>query len=207
MKTEEATVSESETKPEDNDVEANKASVDDVEAATDQEDVKPAEDAVEPEQAENAQAEDLAMKIAELETQLATAKEDVVRAQAEMQNVRRRAEKDVENARRYSLERMAKEILPVVDNLERALDNAGEEKSPFTEGVELTLKTLTDVLGKQSIEQLNPIGEPFDPQQHEAISMVPNPDAEPNTILNVVQKGYTLNGRVIRAAMVVVCQN
>ena len=95
----------------------------------------------------------------------------------------------------------------VVDNLERALESVGEDKTPFTDGVELTLKSFIDVLGRQNIEQLNPVGEPFDPQLHEAISMVPNPDAEDNTILNVAQKGYTLNGRVIRAAMVIVAKN
>lgn len=148
-----------------------------------------------------------AVDIEALQEELATAKDNVVRATAEMQNVRRRAEKDVENARRYALEKMAKDILGVVDNLERTLDSVGEEKTPFTEGVELTLKSFIDVLGRQKIEQLNPVGEPFDPQLHEAISMVPNPDAEDNTVLNVAQKGYTLNGRVIRAAMVIVCKN
>jgi molecular chaperone GrpE len=137
---------------------------------------------------------------------VATAKEDVIRAQAEMANVRRRAEKDVENARRYSIEKIAKDILPVVDNLERALAAAGEESNAVTEGVELTLKSMLSTLEKHKIEVINPVGEPFDPDQHEAISMVPNPDMEPNTVMDVVQKGYSLYGRVIRAAMVVVAQ-
>ncbi len=144
--------------------------------------------------------------IESLKDELQGAKDEAVRAKAEMQNVRRRAEKDVENARRYSIEKIAKDIVNVVDNLERALESAGEEKSAFTEGVELTLKSFIDTLDRQGISQIAPEGEPFDPQMHEAISMVPNPDAEPNTVLNVVQKGYTLNGRVIRAAMVVVSQ-
>lgn len=142
-----------------------------------------------------------------LQDELLGAKDDVIRANAEMQNVRRRAEKDVENARRYALEKMAKDLLAVVDNLERTLDSVGEETSPFIEGVELTLKSFIDVLARQNIEQINPVGEPFDPQLHEAISMVPNPDAEDNSVLTVAQKGYTLNGRVIRAAMVIVCKN
>lgn len=145
-------------------------------------------------------------EIEALKDEVATAKEDVIRAQAEMANVRRRAEKDVENARRYSIEKIAKDILPIVDNLERALAAAGDEKSAVTEGVELTLKSMLSTLEKHKIEAINPVGEPFDPDQHEAISMVPNPDMESNTVMDVVQKGYTLYGRVVRAAMVVVAQ-
>ena len=140
-----------------------------------------------------------------LQNAVATAKEDVIRAQAEMANVRRRAEKDVENARRYSGEKFAKDILPVVDNLERALA-AAEDKNSVTEGVELTLKSLISTLEKHHITPIEPAGEPFDPDLHEAISMVPNPDMEPNTVMDVVQKGYKLYDRVIRAAMVVVSQ-
>lgn len=150
--------------------------------------------------------DDIDSQVETLQNELITAKEDVIRAQAEMANVRRRAEKDVENARRYSIEKVAKDILPVVDNLERALAAAGEEKTPVTEGVELTLKSLLSTLEKNKIEAINPSGEPFDPELHEAISMVPNPELESNTVMDVVQKGYTLYGRVIRAAMVVVSQ-
>jgi molecular chaperone GrpE len=123
-----------------------------------------------------------------------------------VQNIRRRAEKDVENARRYALEKFAGELLPVVDNLERALDSSNQELTmeSVLEGVELTRKSFVDVLGRFQLVQMDPVGEPFDPQYHEAMSMVPSPDAEPNSVLHVVQKGYTLNGRVIRAAMVVV---
>lgn len=133
--------------------------------------------------------------------------DQLLRGQAEMQNVRRRAEKDVENARKYSLEKFAAELLPVVDNLDRALDNVADDADKgLLEGVELTRKSLLDVLAKFNVEAINPVGEPFDPQVHEAISMVPNPDMEPNSVMDVFQKGYSLNGRVIRAAMVVVAK-
>lgn len=130
-----------------------------------------------------------------------------LRAQAEAQNAKRRAEQDVEKARKFALERFCGELLPVADNLERALEAANrddEAVKPIAEGVDLTLKTLLDALKKFQIEQVDPAGEPFDPQLHQAMSMVENPDAEPNTVLSVMQKGYTLNGRLVRPAMVIV---
>jgi molecular chaperone GrpE len=148
-------------------------------------------------------------EIEQLKAQLAEAKDQVVRAAADSQNTRRRAEKDVEGARRYALEKFSADLLPVVDNLERALDSvAGDDEAlkPIVEGVELTLKSFIDVLAKYKIEQINPEGEPFDPQLHQAVGMVPNPDVEPNSVLHVAQKGYSLNGRVIRAAMVMVAK-
>lgn len=139
--------------------------------------------------------------------ELADAKDQMVRAMAEAQNARRRAEKDVSNARLYALEGFSRDLLPIIDNLERAMDSvgdAGEASKALTEGVELTLKSFMDVLKKNKVEQVNPLSEPFDPEFHQAISMVANPEVEPNTVLDVVQKGYTLNGRLLRAAMVVV---
>ena len=106
---------------------------------------------------------------------------------------------------------MAAELLPVMDNLERALQavtNADDESvKALYEGVELTLKGFSETLSKNNIEQLDPQGEPFDPQQHEAMSIVENDDVEANTVLTVVQKGYLLNGRVIRPAMVIVAKS
>jgi molecular chaperone GrpE len=148
-------------------------------------------------------------EIEQLKAQLAEAKDQVVRAAADSQNTRRRAEKDVEGARRYALEKFSADLLPVVDNLERALaSTAGDDGAlkPIVEGVELTLKSFIDVLAKYKVEQINPEGEPFDPQLHQAVGMVPNPDVEPNSVLHVAQKGYSLNGRVIRAAMVMVAK-
>jgi len=142
-----------------------------------------------------------------LEEEVAALKDQLLRSQAEMQNIRRRAEQDVEKAHKFALEKFAGDILAVADNLERALsagDQEDEKQKPVLEGVDLTLKSLLDVLGKYKVEQIDPSGEPFDPQLHEALTMVPNPAMEPNTVMDVMQKGYTLNGRLIRAARVVV---
>lgn len=139
--------------------------------------------------------------------QIAMLKEDVLRAQAETQNARRRAEQDVEKARKFALEKFVNDLLPVADNLERAIaagDSEDEAQKAVLEGVVLTHKSLLDTLKKYKVEAIDPDGEPFDPQFHQAMSMVPNPDVEPNTVLTVFQKGYTLNGRLVRPAMVVV---
>jgi molecular chaperone GrpE len=149
----------------------------------------------------------LLAEIEQLQNQLAEAKEQVLRTAADAQNTRRRAEKDVENAHKYALEKFAAALLPVADNLERALDAADRENEvvkPLAEGVELTAKSLQDVLGRFDVQALDPLGAPFDPQFHEAVTMVENPSVEPNTVLLVMQKGYTLNGRLLRAAMVMV---
>ncbi len=145
--------------------------------------------------------------LAQLQEELAQARDLALRAQADAQNIKRRAEQDVEKARKYALERFCSELLPVVDNLERALEAAAgddEAVKPIAEGVELTLKSFLDALSKFHIEPVDPAGEPFDPQMHQAMSMVENADAEPNTVLAVMQKGYTLNGRLVRPAMVMV---
>ena len=132
----------------------------------------------------------------------------VLRAQAEVQNMRRRCEQDVERAHKFALEKFSGELLTVIDNLERALqavpDTEDDKVKALYEGVELTLKGFMETLEKFKIEQVDPEGEPFDPQQHEALSIVENDDVEPNTVLTVVQKGYLLHGRVIRPAMVMV---
>jgi molecular chaperone GrpE len=142
-----------------------------------------------------------------LEAELARAKEDVLRAQAEMQNVRRRAQMDVEKAHKFGQEKLISDLLAVVDNLERALasmDANDENTKAVLEGVELTLKSLVDTLKRHNVETVDPEGQPFDPALHQAMTAVENPDLEPNTVMNVFQKGYTLHGRLIRPAMVVV---
>lgn len=148
----------------------------------------------------------LALAAAELKI-----KDEALRAQAEMQNVRRRAERDVENAHKFSQEKLIKELLAVIDSLERGIqtiDDQGEAVDPavkaIRDGSDLTLKMFVDVLAKFKVKQLDPAGEPFDPQFHEAITMVSNPDVEPNSVIAVVQKGYTLHERLVRPAMVVV---
>jgi molecular chaperone GrpE len=146
-------------------------------------------------------------QIEELQQKLSTLGEQLLREQAEMQNVRRRAQRDIESAHKYALEKFASELLSVVDNLERAIeaiDAEDEAQKAVAEGLELTLKTFIEVLGKYNVEAVDPEGQPFDAELHQAVSTVPNNDVEPNTVINVFQKGYTLNGRLIRPAMVVV---
>jgi molecular chaperone GrpE len=145
--------------------------------------------------------------IAQLQVDAADAKDASLRAQADAQNVKRRAEQDVEKARKFALEQFSKELLPVMDNLERALEAAPENEElvrPIAEGVELTLKSFVEAMKKFKIEVVDPLGEPFDPQFHQAISMVDNAEVEPNTVTLVMQKGYMLNDRLLRPAMVMV---
>lgn len=143
-----------------------------------------------------------------VEAALAEQRDLVLRSQAEVQNMRRRCEQDVEKAHKFALERFAGELLTVVDNLERALaavpEAGSEQVKAMQEGVELTLKGFLEVLARFNVVPIAPLGEPFDPQCHQAVATVPKPDSEPNTVLDVMQKGYSLNGRVIRPAMVVV---
>ncbi|WP_067514977.1 nucleotide exchange factor GrpE [Endozoicomonas ascidiicola] len=146
-------------------------------------------------------------RIEELEQQLALAKDQALRATAEAMNTKRRAEQDVEKAHKFGVDKFVNEMIPVVESLEKGIENAEQaegQHETMLEGMRLTHKQLLDALGKFQVLQVNPEGEPFDPNFHQAISMVPNPDMEPNTVMNVFQKGYTLHGRVIRPAMVVV---
>jgi len=145
--------------------------------------------------------------LARLEEEAAAARDAALRAAADAQNVKRRAEQDVEKARKFALEQFARELLPVVDNLERALEaTAGRDAAvkPIAEGVELTLKSFLDALKKFNIATVDPQGEPFDPNLHQAMSMVENASVEPNSVIAVMQKGYTLNGRLLRPAMVMI---
>lgn len=128
-----------------------------------------------------------------------------LRAVAELENVRKRAAKDVENARKFALERFARELLAVKDSFEMGLAAAeGETVDSLLEGSAATLKLLSNTLQQFGVVELNPEGEPFDPEFHEAISMQPSTDVEPGSVVTVVQKGYTLNGRLLRPAMVIV---
>ena len=147
-----------------------------------------------------------AVDVEALQAEIDKLKDTMLREQADLQNQRKRLQRDVENARKFALEKFINELLPVVDNLERAIDAAGdaEQVKPFKDGIELTRKHFLDVLAKFNVQQLDPVGEPFDPQFHEAVTMVPNPSMEPDSVMEVMQKGYTLNERLLRAAMVVV---
>ena len=129
--------------------------------------------------------------------------DQILRDKAETQNVRRRVQKDVEHARKFALEKFVAELLPVIDNLERALSTVEEHES-VQEGIQLTLKSFLGVLEKFNVTVVDPMGEPFDANFHEAMTMVPNPKLEPNTVMDVMQKGYVLNQRLVRPAMVIV---
>jgi len=153
-------------------------------------------------------------RINELELALATAqstvidqKDSVVRAKAEVDNVRRRAAQDVEKARKFALEKFASEMITVVDNLERGLatiDPEAEEQKTTFEGINLTLQGLLSGLEKFGVKSIDPQDQPFNPELHQAMSMQEVPDVAPNTVIAVMQKGYELNGRLIRPAMVMV---
>lgn len=147
-------------------------------------------------------------RLSAAEISMASHQSDVLRLHADMQNLRRRAEQDVEKAHKYGQERLVSELLLVMDNLERALQVAGEQQngllSALSQGVELTLKSFVGCLNKFNVQAVDPVGEPFDPQFHQAMGMQESTTAEPDTVIAVMQKGYTLNGRVLRPAMVMV---
>ena len=138
---------------------------------------------------------------------LEAAQDQALRAQAEADNTRRRAAREMENARKFAVERLTADILPAIDSFERAIEAAREaSEATAAEGVELSLKLILGALERAGVRVVEPLGAPFDPRFHEAISMVENPDAEPGTVTQVVQKGYVLNERVVRAAMVIVAK-
>lgn len=151
--------------------------------------------------------EQLQQELEQAQQALSEAQEQVLRAQADVQNMRRRAEQDVSKARKFALEKFAEELLPVVDNLERGIESAQNDQADVAtlrEGVEMTLNMFVSALKKFNVEPVDPQDEPFDPQLHQAMSMVENDNVEPNTVLHVMQKGYLLNGRLVRPAMVMV---
>jgi len=151
---------------------------------------------------------DALQRLAQAETLIMHQKDEVLRVQAEMQNLRRRTELDVEKAHKFGQEKLSSELVAVMDNLERALqvavDRENESVKSLLQGVELTLKSFGDCFRKFGIEQIDPLGEPFDPQVHQAMVMQENPNVDPDTVTAVMQKGYTLHGRVLRPAMVMV---
>ncbi|GBU13769.1 co-chaperone GrpE [Enterobacterales bacterium] len=150
-------------------------------------------------------------RIAELEAQLKDAqqreRDGLLRAKAEVENIRRRTEMDIEKAHKFALEKFSNELLPVIDNLERALDLADKSNAELVgliEGVELTLKSLLDAVRKFGMEVVSDVHVPFNPELHQAMTMMESEDLEPNHVMMVMQKGYTLNGRLLRPAMVAV---
>ncbi|MEX9869820.1 nucleotide exchange factor GrpE [Providencia huaxiensis] len=164
-------------------------------------------------QADELQADEqaLAARIAELEQQLEasqkTEREAMLRAHAEIENIRRRTEQDIEKAHKFALEKFSNELLPVIDNLERAIeaaDHESEESKAMLEGLNLTLKTFLDAVAKFGIEPVSEVNVPFNPEVHQAMTMIESPDHQANHVIDVMQKGYTLNNRLLRPAMVIV---
>lgn len=152
-------------------------------------------------------------RITELEAQLAESqqreRDSLLRAKAEMENVRRRTELDIEKAHKFALEKFAGDLLPVIDNLERALELADKNNpdlAAMIEGIELTLKSLLDAVRKYGIEVVGDTNVPFNPDVHQAMSMMESAEHQPNHVMMVMQKGYTLNGRLLRPAMVAVAK-
>lgn len=158
----------------------------------------------EPESPESEEATAEALQQAEVD--LARHREAMLRMQAEMDNLRKRLMRDLEKSRKLALERMMKDLLQVWDSLERGLEakNGALTVESLKEGQELTLKVLEKVMMDHDLEILNPVGEPFNPEFHQAMTVVPSEEAEENTVLEVLQKGFLLHDRLIRPAMVIV---
>jgi len=151
--------------------------------------------------------ERLQQALAESEERARSHWEQYLRAVADLENVRKRAARDIEAANRYGLERFAQELLPVRDSLELAVQNAGRaDARSLAEGQEATLKLLNKALEKLGVTVIDPLGEPFDPARHDAMMMQDSETAEPNSVLQVVQPGYELNGRLLRPARVIVAR-
>jgi molecular chaperone GrpE len=168
-----------------------------------------------PEQGQTTQADNTAPtdaaqlrnELADAQAQASQHRDQLLRAAAELDNIRKRAARDVEHAHRYALEKIAQELLPVRDSLELAVASAANaDAAALAAGQQATLKLLVRVFEKFEIQGIDPTGEPFDPQRHEAMAMQDAPAAEPDSVLHVVQRGYELNGRLLRPARVIVAR-
>jgi len=148
----------------------------------------------------------LRQELEALRLKLAEAQDRALRVQAEADNQRKRMARDVENAHKYGLERLVADLIPVVDSLELGIDatGTGTDIENLRQGMDLTLKKFQDTLTRFGVTAINPLGEKFNPDRHEAVSAQPLEGAEPNSIISVMQKGYELNGRLVRPAMVVI---
>jgi molecular chaperone GrpE len=138
--------------------------------------------------------------------EIADLKDQLLRSAAEFENLKRRTVRDVENAHKFGTEKLISDLFPVIDSLEKAIETAQDVEGAraIAEGVELSLKLFMDSLSRNGLSTVDPLGMPFDPSLHEALAVVPNENAEPNSVMEVIQKGFTLNERLVRAAKVVV---
>jgi molecular chaperone GrpE len=186
-----------------------------IQAQDDLNDIRPASDTLQNEAAEGKENKD-PESTETLEEKLASAQlaatdnwDKLLRVQAEMDNLRRRTEKDLQNAHKYALEKFARDLLAVVDSLELGIQAAtadAPEVTKLREGSELTLKQLLGTLEKFGVAQIDPQGQKFSPELHQAMAVEPSTEIEPNTVVKVFQKGYQLNDRLLRPAMVVIAQ-
>ncbi len=151
--------------------------------------------------------QDVQALLAEAQAQAAQHFDSLLRLQADMENLRRRTEREVDNAKKFALERFVNDLIPVLDSMEMGLQastQTANDQDTIRQGLEMTLKMFQDVMARFQVEALDPTGDKFNPQEHEAMTMQPSKDHEPNTVMFTVQKGYKLHGRVVRPARVVV---
>jgi molecular chaperone GrpE len=151
--------------------------------------------------------ESLQARVAELEASNADLRETVLRERAEIENQRRRLHRDLEQARRFANEKLLNELLPVYDSLERGLAVESGDVASVREGISLTLKSLLKVAENNGLVQVDPLDQPLDPERHHAVSMVEAPGKAPGTVVSVLQKGYVLNDRLLRPALVAVAKD
>ena len=151
-----------------------------------------------------AEVDALTRQLDEYETRLAEMREVMLRERAELENQRKRLQRDLEQARRFANEKLLADLLPVLDNLERGLAVEGGDHAGFRSGVELTLRELARIIDANGLKVVDPVGQPFDPERHQAMSLVPSGEHQPNTVVAVMQKGYVLNDRLLRPALVAV---
>lgn len=187
-----------------------------VEATSEEADVEVIGDEADVEWNDEVELDENEARIAQLEAALLASEakvkeqqESVLRAKAEVENMRRRTEQEIDKARKFALNKFAEELLPIIDNLERAIEASDAENEvikPILDGVMLTHKTFVDTVNKFGLKEINPEGETFNPELHQAMSIQESAEHESNTVMFVMQKGYELNGRVIRPAMVMVAK-
>ena len=161
------------------------------------------------EQAQETVSEDVEALLAESRSEAEKHRDMALRIQADMENLRRRTRLDVENAHKYALDKFVNALIPAMDSMEMGMEAASKEEASIEsirEGIDMTFKQLLDVLAEFNVERIDPKGEKFDPQLHEAMTMIPSPDHKSNAVVDVIQKGYTLNERLVRPARVIVAQ-
>lgn len=181
---------------------------------TTEEQIPTAEEALESaeealEDAQETVTKDVESLLAETRIEADKHKDMALRIQADMENLRRRTRIDIESAHKYALDKFVNALIPAMDSMEMGMEASSKEDASIEsirEGIEMTFKQLLDVLGQFNVERVDPKGEKFNPELHEALTMIPSPDHESNTVVDVIQKGYTLNERLVRAARVIVAQ-